>query len=64
VNAPDVVNIGTQDDREEFTVGLNYFFAGHNNKVTLDYSYLTLDDQSAGQNVSDNRIRLQWDISF
>ena len=64
VNAPDVVNIGTQDDREEFTVGLNYFFAGHNNKVTLDYSYLTLDDQSASQNVSDNRIRLQWDISF
>jgi phosphate-selective porin OprO and OprP len=64
VNVPDVVNIGTQDDREEFTVGLNYFFAGHNNKVTLDYSYLTLDDESAGLNLSDNRIRLQWDISF
>ena len=64
VNAPDVINIGTDDDREEFTVGMNYFFAGHNNKVTLDYSYLTLDDQSAGQNLSDNRIRLQWDISF
>jgi phosphate-selective porin len=64
VDAPDVANIGTDDDREEYTVGLNYFFAGHNNKVTIDYSYLTLDDESSGQKVSDNRIRLQWDISF
>ena len=64
VDAPDVANIGTDDDREEYTVGLNYFFAGHNNKVTLDYSYLTLDDESAGRKVSDNRVRVQWDVSF
>jgi phosphate-selective porin len=64
VDAPDVTNLGTDDDREEYTIGLNYFFAGHNNKVTIDYSYLTLDDESSGQKVSDNRIRLQWDISF
>ncbi len=64
VNIPDATNIGTRDDREEFTVALNYFIAGHNNKVTVDYSYLTLDDESAGRQVSDNRIRLQWDISF
>jgi phosphate-selective porin len=64
VDAPDVINLNTSDDRDEYTVGLNYFFAGHNNKVTLDYSYLTLDDESAGRKVNDNRIRLQWDISF
>ena len=56
-------NLNT-NKREEYTVGLNYFMAGHNNKVTLDYSYLTLDDFASGREVSDNRIRLQWDISF
>ncbi|NIQ03156.1 MAG: porin [Nitrospinaceae bacterium] len=50
--------------REEYTVALNYFIAGHNNKLTVDYSYLTLDDFASGLEVSDNRIRLQWDISF
>ena len=50
--------------REEYTVGLNWFFAGHNNKVTVDYSYLTLKDFASGRDVSDNRVRLQWDISF
>ncbi len=50
--------------REEYTVGLNWFFAGHNNKVTLDYSYLTLKDFATMMDYSDNRVRLQWDISF
>lgn len=49
--------------REEYTVGVNWFLAGHNNKVTVDYSYLTLKD-IIGMDYSDNRIRLQWDISF
>ncbi|MGV7221934.1 MAG: porin [Nitrospinales bacterium] len=64
VNAPDTANINTNDDRDEYTVGLNYFFAGHNNKITLDYSHLTLDDESAGRKVSDDRFRMQWDVSF
>jgi phosphate-selective porin len=64
VNAPDTTNINTNDDRDEYTVGLNYFFAGHNNKITLDYSHLTLDDESAGRKVSDDRFRMQWDVSF
>ena len=36
----------------------------HNNKITLDYSYLTLDDGYTLADYSDNRVRLQWDISF
>jgi len=64
VDAPDVVNLNTNDNRDEFTAGLNYFFKGHNNKITLDYSHLTLDDQSAGQKLDDDRVRLQWDVSF
>ena len=64
VHAPDVVNLNTNDNRQEFTTGLNYFFHGHNNKITVDYSHLTLDDQSASQNLSEDRVRLQWDVSF
>jgi hypothetical protein len=50
--------------RQEYTVAANWFFAGHNNKITVDYSYLTLDDDVRRANVADHRMRLQWDISF
>ena len=52
------------NSRQEFTVAANWFFAGHNNKLTLDYSHLTLDDDVLARNVSDDRIRFQWDVSF
>ncbi len=41
----------------------NWFFAGHDNKRTFDYSRLTLD-QREGPRLVDHRIRAQWDISF
>lgn len=47
------------DVRREQTVAINWFFAGHRNKLTLDYSHLT---QDTGGIV--DRARLQWDISF
>ena len=50
--------------RQEYTVGANWFLAGHNNKLTVDYSYLTLKDFATMMDYSDNRVRLQWDISF
>lgn len=50
--------------RQEFTAAANWFFAGHNNKLTLDYSYLTLDDDVLAKNVDESRVRFQWDISF
>jgi len=50
--------------RQEYTVGVNWFLAGHNNKLTVDYSYLTLKDFATMMDYSDNRVRLQWDISF
>jgi phosphate-selective porin OprO/OprP len=52
------------NEREEYTAAINYFFAGHKNKLTLDYSYLTLDDGSTGLDYNDDRVRLQWDVSF
>jgi hypothetical protein len=65
----DAISAAIPDDsvynqRQEFTGAANWFFAGHNNKLTLDYSYLTLDDDVASQKVDDHRVRLQWDISF
>jgi len=40
-------------------VAANYFFAGHRNKVTLDYSHLTQPGFTP-----EDRVRLQWDVSF
>ncbi len=51
------------DKRQEFTPVINWFFAGHRNKLTLDYSYLTLA-QLGASDLTENRVRLQWDVSF
>ncbi len=48
--------------QDEYTLGANLFFAGHNNKLTFDVSRLELDD--AGGSPRDTRFRFQWDISF
>ena len=52
------------NEREEFTLGANWFFAGHSNKITVDFSHLTLDDGLMMSNHSENRFRIQWDVSF
>ncbi|MCA9422116.1 MAG: hypothetical protein KC592_13925, partial [Nitrospira sp.] len=57
-------NVSTRNDRrQEYTTAINWFFAGHQNKLTLDGSWLTLA-QPAGQNQHEQRVRLQWDVSF
>lgn len=61
---PNEGNFAEENERQEFTVGANWFFAGHNNKLTFDYSYLTIDDGVSGLDDSGSRFRLQWDISF
>ena len=48
--------------RQEYTAGLNWFFAGHNNKLSLDFTNLTL--QTNEGLLSDQRVRFQWDVSF
>ena len=56
-----IVNNNT---RNEYTWAVNYFIAGHGNKITADFSYLTLDDISENKFYNENRFRLQWDVSF
>lgn len=57
-------NVSVKNDkRQEFTGALNWFFAGHKNKLTLDASHLTLD-RPVGSDQHEQRVRLQWDVSF
>ena len=64
VQEPNRTDRSVDNEREEYSLVANWFFAGHNNKLTFDYSYLTLDDGLAGFDDYSNRVRLQWDVSF
>ena len=64
VDEPNAVNRTFENERREFTLGANWFFNGHNNKVTMDISRLTLDDTFFAEDESDTRLRFQWDVSF
>lgn len=64
VEEPNETDLDFDNERKEYTLGANWFFSGHNNKLTMDYSHLTMDDGLVGLDESDNRIRLQWDVSF
>jgi len=57
---PDRSLIGNTE--KERTLGFNWFFNGHRNKLTLDYSWLNFED--FGDNATRNRLRLQWEVSF
>jgi len=61
---PNEDNRTADNRREEYTIGANWFIAGHNNKITVDYSRLSLDDKVLNRAVDDGRFRVQWDISF
>ena len=47
----------------EYTIGSNWFFKGHKNKLTLEYSYLEYQEFDP-INTSGSNIRLQWDVSI
>ena len=50
------------DTQREATLGLNWFFNGHRNKLTTDISRLAFED---GDTTARKwRWRLQWDVSF
>jgi len=66
VEEPNRNNLDDENKRKEFTVGANWFFAGHNNKITADVSRLSIDDPDrvAGEDEDETRFRVQWDVSF
>ena len=51
------------DYREEFTAGANWFFNGHKNKLTAEYTYSNFRE-SPNDFYGGSRVRIQWDISF
>ena len=52
----------TGNTEKERSIGLNWFFRGHRNKLTLDYSRLSVNHPV--ENGTRNRLRLQWELSF
>ena len=61
---PNAVDLSLDNERSELTFAANWFFAGHNNKLTFDISRLRLDDGWFNRQESESRARLQWDVSF
>jgi hypothetical protein len=63
-------NNAVEDNLQEYTVGLNYYFYGHNLKLFVDYSYLTRElSPVPGSAVSvddqhDNRYRAMMQFYF
>jgi phosphate-selective porin len=49
--------------REEITIGANWFFREHRNKLTLEFAHIHLEDDPVTLR-DGSRIRLQWDISL
>lgn len=54
----------SNDIEQERTIAVNWFFAGHANKLTFEVARLTVADPSRSKDRAEERIRLQWDISF
>lgn len=50
------------DTEKEYTLGSNWFFNGHRNKLSLDLSHVVR--LQAPETDTSNRVRLQWDWSF
>jgi phosphate-selective porin len=64
VDEPNAVDRSFENERTEHTIGANWFFNGHNNKLTLDLSRLKVSDGRLGLSDSETRLRFQWDVSF
>jgi len=64
VDEPNATNRALENERREFTLGANWFFNGHDSKVTVDFSRLSIDDRLLLAEDSDNRLRVQWDVQF
>lgn len=49
--------------QREYSFAANYFFHGHSNKLTAEYSYFDFDNELLGAD-GRGRFRVQWDILF
>jgi phosphate-selective porin OprO/OprP len=57
-------NVSAKNDKlSAYSTAINWFFAGHRNKLTVDGTWYTLA-QPVGKDLNEQQIRLQWDVSF
>jgi phosphate-selective porin len=57
-------DIDVRDNIEtEFSLAFNYFFNGHHNKLTTEFTYFNFQDESLNQ-TGGLRFRIQYDISL
>jgi hypothetical protein len=56
-------NDNGDDLRQEYGLGVNYFFAGHRNKIQADY-FRVNTQKGATESTDDNRFRLQYQLAF
>lgn len=54
----------SNDLQREVTAAINWFFSGHSNKLTFEISHLRVEDPVRLIEQSEERARMQWDISF
>ena len=52
----------TGNTEKEHSIGLNWFFSGHRNKLSVDVSWL--DFRDSREDAPRRRIRLQWELSL
>ncbi|MFV1981619.1 MAG: porin, partial [Rhodothermia bacterium] len=53
-----------EDVRNEITVGANWFFRRHRNKLTAEISMFDLVDAETGELAEELRVRLQWEMTL
>lgn len=58
---PDIDMEGVSE--QEYTIAFNYFFNGHRNKLTMEFTHFESGDE-AFRELEKNRFRFQWDISL
>jgi hypothetical protein len=62
-----VVDMDTDRDNDrqtEFSAVINYFLEGHFNKLSLQFSRLSVESPIDQEEQSENRMWAQWDLSF
>ena len=52
------------NDQREYLVAANWFFNGHRSKLTADIGRYEIDDEVTNNTVAENRVRVQYDVSF
>lgn len=54
----------SHDEQDEYSAAINWFIDGHSNKLSLDVAELSVADPILQSEASEQRVRLQWELSF